>query len=592
MGYDVPFSDKAKATIVKMQLKEPKNLFDPKHRAKLAWVLVDLILFDFELDILLNCISEHRKLKPGRECTIMDAWKARKNTSGGVQCALDYLHNNLSSNTAVKSSTVVSSTSRMHGNREGMHPSIPANNVPVPPKSVTENKPLDLSALPPPDHGEGDEFGSVTQHINPSSYNDDDDIQLIKDSTLLGYRNPPESKSQVKPTIQPMADPTGYPGGYRPPDWLPPITSLPSDPAVVPPNRDDKFDNTHVQFSESQHQPVDPRGLWDKSGYRQPNMAPAAVLHDPPKAGGLHSLPSVTVSTSGNANQFGSSPRVYKRQASIPNDTSLSGGSERMAGISTGTVTNSSQLAVSDNNAVLTVAVPITDQPTPEASQAPPDSKYGKTNLNVLKNRLQHKKEVTQTVVQTGAAGPRSQTTSNYVNAEMPYQGVSDGTNKPVAGRTDLTSLRSKLEKTKEEREKTVTAGNVNKKANEDYYNMSELSQYIPENPVMINNPSNKKPMAGPRTVTPANHANNDTRSALSASSSKRTYQLWQCAHCQTINKAHHTACEHCKLPRGKMADRSYLCNFCQMMIFVPVRRVDYKETCCPRCKHVYESAL
>ena len=314
-----------------------------------------------------------------------------------------------------------------------------------------------------------------------------------------------------------------------------------------------------------------------------PNMVRAAVFpDDTAKAGGLHSLPSVTVSTSANANQFGSSPRVYKRQASIPNDISF----ERMAAIATGITTNSNQLGVSDTTPVLIAAVPITDRPTPEVSQAPPDSKYGKTNLNVLKNRLQHKKEVTIAVAQTGATGPHSQSTSDYVSTKIPYQGVSDSTTKPVAGKADLTSLRNRLEKSKEEREK-VTAGNV-KNAN-DYCNLSESSQYISENPVMINNPPNKRPMAGPRTVTPASHASNDTPSTSSTSSSKVPYQLWQYAQCQTVNEAHRTACEHCKLPHGKMADRSYLCKFCELKIFVPLK-VGGKDIICPRCKEVYET--
>ena len=200
--------------------------------------------------------------------------------------------------------------------------------------------------------------------------------------------------------------------------------------------------------------------------------------------------------------------------------------------------------------------------------------------MNALKNRLQHQNEVTQTVVQTGAAGPHSQTTGDYVNAKIPYQGVSDSTTKPVAGKTDLTN------KLKEVRE-TITA---DKKAN-DYSSISEFSQYKSKNPVMINNPHDKRPI-NPRTVTHANHANNDTRSAFSASSSKRTYQLWQCAHCQTINEARPNVCEHCKLPPGKITDMSYFCDFCQLMIFIPVRRADFKDTCCPRCKYVYESEL
>ena len=115
---------------------------------------------------------------------------------------------------------------------------------------------LNKHSTSPPNCG-GDKFGSV-KHINPSPYNSDDN-QLIKDSILLGYCNPPAAKPQVKP-IQPRADPSGYPGGYRPSDWLLPTTPL----QYECPLRDDKFDNTHVQVSgEDQHQPVDPRGLWN-----------------------------------------------------------------------------------------------------------------------------------------------------------------------------------------------------------------------------------------------------------------------------------------------------------------------------------------
>ena len=112
-----------------------------------------------------------------------------------------------------------------------------------------------------------------------------------------------------------------------------------------------------------------------------------------------------------------------------------------MAGIATGTTTNSNQFAVSDSSLVLIAAVPITDQPTPEVSQGPPDSKYGKANLNALRNRLQCLKEITQTVVHTaGGAGPHSESTSNYVNTEIPYAYQGDITTKPVARKT-LTSL-------------------------------------------------------------------------------------------------------------------------------------------------------
>lgn len=92
---------------------------------------------------------------------------------------------------------------------------------------------------------------------------------------------------------------------------------------------------------------------------------------------------------------------------------------------------------------------------------------------------------------------------------------------------------------------------------------------------------------------TPANltSSNNLASSNTHSSSSKRTYRLWQCAQCQKINEAQHAFCKYCKLPCGKMADRSTLCEFCQMMIFIPATKGVLSDICCPRCKSVYEAA-
>ena len=236
------------------------------------------------------------------------------------------------------------------------------------------------------------------------------------------------------------------------------------------------------------------------------------------------------------------------------------------------------KVAVSDNSPEI-AAVP--NQPTPEASQEPPiaDSKYGKTNVNYLKDKLQYKKVVTQTVAQTGGAGLHPQSTKFYVNYEIP---IPDSTNKSNVG---LTSLRSGLEKSKEERTKAVVA-KVNEKS--DFYNLSDYFAYIPENPVIIDNPPDKKPMAGPRLKTPVNLASSNTHS----SSLNRTYKLWQCAQCRKTNETQHVSCKYCKLTRGKMADRSVLCEFCQLITFIPPAKGEVSDTCCPTCKTVYESVF
>ena len=626
MGYEVLHSEKLvkDEEPTKVHLTNPQKLFNQEHKVKLAKVLVNLILFEIELDTLAKCIDECKF-----ECTIMDALKARRNTSGGVNEAVGYLYNHskkesMSINTKSSSSsgnmgdnkaplskvgtnkapsnnisTINKPTNNMHANMHGKN--LPSYNTPA--NNATE-QPIDLSVLPPPDYGEGDGFESVTQHINPSSHIDDDDTQIIKDSTQLGYRNPPEAKSQVMPhRLQFRPDPVGYyhgdhrpldyHGDHRLPDWPQP-TSM---PLQTSPNRGGRFDKTHFELSgQEQHQHIDTRGLqrneFQNGNIRPPNMAPPVVLQDDDgKTRSLHSLPSAP---SGNADLIKSSPHVFKRQISIPSETSLTGGSERMAPIATDTTKNSNRLAVADSNAVLVAPVPLIDNPMPEASQAPPDSKYGRTNLNDLRSRFKLRKEVTQTFVQTGVGshsqaaggvGSHPQATDNYANAEIPFQGVSDTTNKPVPGKTDLTSLRNRLEKTKEEREKTMIGDKVNEK-DKDYYNVSELPHYMVKNPVIMYNPASKKPLAAPRTVIPARQASNDT--GISTASSKR---LWQCAHCQTVNGAHHTSCEKCKLPCGKMADRSSFCEFCQLMIFIPLNE-DFKDTCCPRCKQVHESVL
>ena len=248
-----------------------------------------------------------------------------------------------------------------------------------------------------------------------------------------------------------------------PPDWLQ-SASTPSKPAVKSSYRDENFD------WQNQYHWVDTRGLQRNESQcgntRPPNMTPVVVFHDDTgKTGALHSLSN---DPAHNADQIRSSPHVYKRRASTPSDSSLTGGNERIAPITTDATTSSNQLAVSDNNAVFIAAVPLTDNPTPEASQALPDSKYGKTNLNYLKNRLQHNKKVTQTLVQ--AYNASSQTTSDYANIGLSYQGVSN-TTKIGFGWTDINTLRNRMEKRKEEREQVLTASFLSKEDGGDYYN-------------------------------------------------------------------------------------------------------------------------
>ena len=175
-----------------------------------------------------------------------------------------------------------------------------------------------------------------------------------------------------------------------------------------------------------------------------------------------------------------------------------------------------------------------------------PPSGNGEIDMNLSKNRLQHQREATtETMGQTGDVSSRPQPSSD-VNVEtqpQPVKGIFVNTNKPTFGKSDLESLRKGLKK-------SMKKG--------DFSNLSDDNL---ENAVTPDNPADKKPVAVSRSAT---FEGSSTHSA-SSTSSKRLYRLWQCAHCQTVNEAYCDSCKACKLLHGKMANRSYLCEFCQL---------------------------
>ena len=438
---------------------------------------------------------------------------------------------------------------------------------------------------------------------------------MIKYSAQLIYRNLPEVKPQgIAGNVQPMADPAGctpVTEGYTPPVWLPTVksssSSSSSSPVAPLPNRDDEFNKNQLKTSGT--------SAFGQGQYSNTHLGNEFQYGDT----------AISPNNGSNtSNQLGSLPHC--KQKSVPDDGSLSGnitviGTGNMTAVATG-LTNSNQLAVSDNSPVI-AAVALPDQPTPETSQTLPtaeskfgkanldylknrlehkkqiiqtsqalptaDSKFGKANLDYLKSRLENKKQITQTVVQIGGTGSHPQSTDAYANYEISSQGISDSTARPIAGKPDLSNLRARLERAKEEREKTIVR-KMHK--GPEYYNVSEML-HVEENPVMIDNPPNKRPMAIPRTKPPGIVASNDTNSATSSSSSKSSgkYRLWQCAQCQTVNDVHHICCKHCKGDFHKMSKRSLFCVKCELMMLMPLEVV-YGDKRCPICYQVYESAL
>ena len=474
-----------------------------------------------------------------------------------------------------------------------------------PPSNNAGEQSFTISDLPPPDLGDmSGEFESVIQHINPQSHIDDDDTQLIKDSTLMGYRNPPEAKLLVIPdNLKPVVDSVGYPpvtSDYRLHDqmWTPPITlssgTSPSLSITPPPKGYQKFDKTHPEVSsvsalgQGQYANIPPGSDYQYHDTQLPNTsghsgntATASGPKSLSSVGNSDELESSAEFESESSTEFESesstefeslSHHKYNRQRSTPIDVSLTG---EITANATGTTT-SNRLPVSDHTPAVAI-VSLTDQPTPEASQAPStaDSKCGKTNLRVLKNRFQHKKELTKTMVQSATTHSRPQPSGDYVAGPRLLHIFSDNTITPPPMKLDLPSSRSKLEKTKEEIDKMVVV--ANKKS--DYSTPSDDISHIP---LMTRN---KSTVLTPQSTT-ANLPGSNTHSA-SSTSLKRSYRLWQCAHCQTVNEACHDSCTACRLAHGRMADRSSFCEFCQLMIFIP-RNKKYTNISCPRCKMVF----
>ena len=64
-------------------------------------------------------------------------------------------------------------------------------------------------------------------------------------------------------------------------------------------------------------------------------------------------------------------------------------------------------LTITNRNFLFDTQVPLIDNLTPEVHQAPPDSKYGKTNLHDLKSSLIFK----HTIVHPGGFGAHPQAT-------------------------------------------------------------------------------------------------------------------------------------------------------------------------------------
>ena len=186
-------ADDANCSTLEMKLKEGVN------SDRLAKIVVDLVMFDLEVDALVQCVNEYAQ-RYGDTCTILDALQARKTTNFEIYEEIHKLKQN-----AKRQMLRHDNNHQPMGHHPPMKSSAPSKQYPdkkiALPREVDNDQQgtsspipqVDPSTLPPVSYDDPS-FDSV-QHIDPSSERDDVGTGLVKGSTELGYRNPPLTKS-------------------------------------------------------------------------------------------------------------------------------------------------------------------------------------------------------------------------------------------------------------------------------------------------------------------------------------------------------------------------------------------------------------
>jgi len=617
MGYSPKPGDVSRP-VVSMSLEKVPSL--PENRAKLAKVVVDLVLYDLELVTLKECVIGHNKKYRDNPCTIIDALEARRNTTGGTQEALAYLYNSMRK----KSTDALDPVNSAKDQRSHKYDYPPVDKLkpsrPVissnasgsdgyytpsgsasqwePEKGNQNAKPsfprTDPRDLPPPDLEDNNpsvDFVSTIPHINPSSEYDDE--QLIPGSTHLGYRNPPKTNSNPLAGGGPTADPTGE---YEP-AYTPPVIASTNYHSPAARSRErDRLGHPSGVSQYSQYPP--PYGAQD--GFRPDGTRQGYLRSTSHGSGeGLHSLPTSSVrSTAGNNrigdfqsidNQLGptgkmSSSKSYGKQKSMPAspDTSYvtvsfttSSTANTMA---TGT-TAKTAIPVTYNNVpgvsttfgdqsitVDTTAVVFGNVPMGEPVTTARDTvtmttttKFGKLDLNKLKREREEKKTA---------------------NLHIQVTDRNDDQH-PQHNLRDLSTMRNYLDRKKDVRTKVegINGSDIAKAQPTTYVNFEEIASARPTAAAAkIDIPVGKGPVATPR-------ANKEFVE-------KKIVEYWQCACCETVNEVKRPNCKKCTVNRGEYSVSHAYCGLCNLVVYISEERMYKSAATCSMCKEMLHSAV
>lgn len=606
--------------VVEKQIGKPRyQVLEMKlgqiNREVLASVLIELVFFGLELDVLIECVEFLQNPN-----IILEALEARKNAGGGVDVLIGYLMSKKRDKPMVppyspaqrKVNNQHQASSRGSGNSsvtsESYHTPQGSYRAPVASSDKSRNDsqgsnspipyvdPSNLNLPPPQPEPEPDpSSGNLDsmRHIDASSERDDGDT-LIPDSTQLGYRNPPPTKTSstyygsnaqdyapqaTSTTSEDSTRPKDFYSGGRLPHNHPSAFNQPTDTGASRGRKSQFSSLGSNQNSEMKHLRVNTQSAGSNapgSFARQNSMsADNSSVH--PSGGSIVPVTTGTVTLSpvitgsGNRSAVAGVPTSSSTPLNYATGTTNTSGSSSTT--SSTTVYANLPINVEDTSASTSAFIPTcggekltsstpTSAATPDYVNVPIDDqssltapRHGKLDIQNLRKGLAKKKELTK----------------NF-EVQSSSETFTQGENR------DLDTLKDDLRRKKETRVKVEGMNDDNmsgerrrkEDSKADYDNIEMYWSQPGGVKSDIKYPLNKPPISTPRSKV--------------YKPSVETFALWQCANCKQENQAFCKECRGCHKMLGDLAVTDAFCDFCNMIIFYR-HGSNLDNITCRRCK-------
>ena len=566
-------------TTLEMKLKEGVN------SEKLAKILVDLVIFDLEVDALVQCVNGYAQIYRDT-CTILDALQARKTTNFEIYEEIDRLKQNAKNQMPHHHDDAYQPKGKAY--HPPIEPNYPSRQYPDKKREVYNDQQgtsspfpkVDPSTLPPVSYDDpvSASLDSV-QHIDPSS--ERDDVGLIKGSTELGYRDPPLTKGSTSYAVSGGGSALSH-------NEIPGVLSIERKSNQPSYNKGqfsshdalrDKEIGTGSQYSGRDYLNTSR----SRNAYARQHSVPGSSVSS--STGGYHSIPFERVTmfsdntnsdmattattdvpltqgsplfTSTNAAAGGSTVESTRRHPKGSDDymnipkTSMY---PLTTGVPVGEMTTVTTVSGASYVTTTSSATPVLYGNVPVDNQSGAGTtaaNLGKLDVSNLRKGLAKKQETTKHI-------------------ELPSGNQAD--------KRDLNSLKSNLEKKKEVRAKVEGLNEG------DYENFNPLHQEATRNQMW--NPSKKAPKPTPRskdTVPGESSVAFHEGHFAEPFSSERNFKMWQCVDCHCMNQVSCTKCTRCSKPLKKMVQDCirHFCDRCDLLYFYRKGEV---SIVCPNCR-------